>query len=60
MANKIRALFIFEILGRPPEHIKKTLEEFVHKLGQQKGVEIDRKEIMRLREELGLDQGELK
>ena len=27
MDEKIRVLFIFEILGRPPEHIKKTLEE---------------------------------
>ncbi len=45
MVEKIKALFIFEILGRPPEHIKQTLEEFIDKLGEQKGIEIIRKEI---------------
>lgn len=43
--NKIKSLFVFEILGRPPEHIKNTLEEFVNKLGEQKGVEIISKKI---------------
>ena len=39
-AQKIRVLLIFEILGRPPEHIKESLDEFVSKLGEQKGVEL--------------------
>lgn len=43
--NNIKSLFVFEMLGRPPEHIKKTLEDFVNKLGEQKGVEIIRKEV---------------
>ena len=43
--NKIKSLFVFEILGRPPEHIKNTLEEFVNKLGEQKGVELISKKI---------------
>ena len=43
--NKIKALFIFEIMGRPPGHIKKTMGELVDKLGEFKGVEIFRKEI---------------
>jgi hypothetical protein len=45
MAKKIRAMFIFEIMGMPPEHIKKTLEEFVDKLGENKGIEIIRKKV---------------
>jgi len=43
--NKIRALFIFEILGRPPEHIKKALGGFIKQLGKNKGINIIRKEI---------------
>lgn len=43
--TKIRALFIFEILGRPPEHIKTTLEEFIDKLGEQKGIEVAKKTV---------------
>lgn len=39
-SNKIKARFIFEILGRPAEHIKNSLEEFVNKLGENKGLEI--------------------
>lgn len=41
----IKALFIFEILGRPPEHIKKSLGELIYNLGKQKGIQIIRKEI---------------
>ncbi len=45
MADKIRALFIFEILGRPPEHLKLALESFIEKLGNEKGVEVVEKKI---------------
>ena len=45
MAQKIRVLLIFEILGRPPEHIKKSLDEFVSTLGDKKGIEIVSKTI---------------
>ena len=45
MANNIKALFIFEIMGRPPEHIKNTLGELVDKLGEQKRINIIRKEV---------------
>ena len=38
-------MFIFEIMGRPPEHIKNTLGELVDKLGEQKGIKIIRKEV---------------
>lgn len=43
--TKIRALFIFEAMGRPPEHLKKALEEYTKKLGENKGVKITRKEV---------------
>ena len=44
-SEKIKALFIFEILGRPPEHIKETMEQLVDKLGELEGVEINNKKI---------------
>lgn len=43
--EKIRALFIFEILGTPKEHIKNALDEFVSKIGEQKGIYIEKKKI---------------
>ena len=43
--DKIRALFIFEILGKPPEHIVNSLEKMIEELEKQKGLEIVRKEI---------------
>ncbi len=41
----IRTLFIFEILGKPAEHIKKSLEELVGKIDAQDGIEVVRKKI---------------
>ncbi|MEK6872379.1 MAG: hypothetical protein AABW90_00015 [Nanoarchaeota archaeon] len=43
--TEIKALFIFEILGKPAEHIKKSLEELIDKLGKQKGIQIIKKQI---------------
>jgi len=40
-----KALFIFEMMGRPPEHIKIALSELIDKLGEQKSINIIRKEI---------------
>lgn len=45
MEEKIKAAFIFEMLGRPPEHIKATLEQFIGKLGEQPGIELINKKI---------------
>ena len=45
MPEKVKVLFIFEILGRPPEHIKKSLYDLINNLGEQKGIEIIRKKI---------------
>ncbi len=43
--NKIKALFVFEILGRPPEHIKETLSDLIDKLEKIPGISIDNKTI---------------
>lgn len=45
MAGKMRVMFIFEMLGRPAEHLKKTLEEFVERIGKENGIEIRNKVI---------------
>lgn len=45
MVEKIKAFFIFEILGRPAEHIKKALDEFVDKISGNKGIEITSRKI---------------
>ena len=41
----IKALFVFEVMGRPPEHLKIALKDYVSKLGENKGIKITRKEI---------------
>lgn len=41
----IKAKFIIEILGRPVEHIEKTLAELTDKIGTEKGVSLLHKEI---------------
>jgi len=43
--DNIKAMFIFEILGRPSEHVKKTLGELIEKLGELKDIEISNKKI---------------
>ncbi len=43
--EKIQVVFILEILGKPAEHIKKTLSEIVGKLGKEKNVKIISKRL---------------
>lgn len=43
--KKIKARLIFEILGRPPEHILETLNKFLDILAEQKGVEVKEKKV---------------
>ena len=43
--DKIRALFIFEILGKPADYITKTLGELIDQLGTVKGIEIKTKNV---------------
>lgn len=44
-SDKIEALAILEVLGRPPEHLKETLEEIIKKINEEKGIEIKDKKI---------------
>lgn len=41
----IKAILIFEIIGRPPEHLKEALEEIIKRIGEEKGVEVREKKI---------------
>lgn len=43
--EKIKAMFTFEILGKPPEHIVEALEKIVEQLGKQEGIKIINKVI---------------
>jgi hypothetical protein len=40
---KIRVLFIFEMLGKPAEHLTNSLEKMIDQLGVNKGLEVVRK-----------------
>ena len=41
----IKALYIFEIMGKPAEHIKASLNQMIDKLSEQKGMKIVRREV---------------
>ena len=43
--DKIKADLVFEILGRPAEHIKNALGLVIDKLGAEKGVKVNDKKI---------------
>jgi len=45
MTEKVQAVLILEILGRPAEYIKKTLSEIVDKLKEEKDVSVINKKI---------------
>jgi hypothetical protein len=51
----ISASFIIEILGKPIDHVKETMERFVKEIGEEKGVFINEQIIHEPRE---FDQGE--
>jgi hypothetical protein len=38
--KKIDAIFVLEIIGRPPEHLTETLENMANQIGEEKGVKI--------------------
>lgn len=50
MEKKITASFILEILGRPAEHIKNTLNEITDKINNEKGVKITEKKVHEAKE----------
>lgn len=41
----IRAVFILEVIGRPPEHLIETLEKMIGEIGEEKNIDIKSKEI---------------
>lgn len=43
--KKIRAAFIFEVIGRPPEHLTETLNDLIKRIGEEKGIEIVDKKV---------------
>lgn len=43
--KKIKATLIFEILGRPKEHVIATLEQLITTIGSEKNVEVTHKKI---------------
>ena len=43
--NGIRAMFILDVIGRPPQHLVETLEKIIEEMGKEKGVIIKSKEI---------------
>lgn len=45
-SNKIVAIMILEILGKPPEHLIETLEKIIDEIKKEKGVEVLSKKIM--------------
>ncbi len=45
MENSIKALVIFEMLGRPAGYLKETLIKFIDKISQEEGIEIVSKKI---------------
>lgn len=45
MDEKITAVLVMEILGKPPEHIKETLSSIIDDMGNQKDVKVISKKI---------------
>ncbi len=41
----IKAILVFEIIGRPPEHLKEALEGIIKRIDEEKGVEVREKKI---------------
>ncbi len=45
MSDKIRAVFIIEVLGRPAEHVKMAVENFIEQINKEEGVRIIEKTV---------------
>ena len=41
----IEAAIIIEVIGKPPEHLKETLENLIKKIDEEKGVKVKKKKI---------------
>jgi len=55
MADKIKAIIMLEILGRPAEHIKKILSEIIDKLSKEKDTILTSKKIAEPKQVEGQD-----
>ena len=44
-SNKVRAIFILDIIGRPPEHLVETLENLIKEMSNEQGVNVKSKNI---------------
>ena len=45
LENKISAILILEVLGRPKEHLVQTLNDLIKKIDEEKGVEVEESKI---------------
>ncbi|MFA5856200.1 MAG: hypothetical protein WC867_02510 [Candidatus Pacearchaeota archaeon] len=45
MSEKITAILVFEILGKPADHLVKALNDYVDSLASVKGIKIEKKRI---------------
>lgn len=43
--KKIRVMLIFEVIGRPPEHLTETLKDIIKKIDGEKGVSVKEEKI---------------
>ena len=43
--KEYRAVFMLEVMGRPKEHLIKTLEDLIEKINSEKGVTVEEKKI---------------
>jgi len=43
--EKIRAVFIIEVLGRPVEHVKEATENFIEQIDKEQGVKVVKKTV---------------
>jgi hypothetical protein len=43
--KKIESRMIFEIIGKPKEHVEETFKDFISKLSQQEGIEVTNKTV---------------
>ena len=45
MADKIRAIFVFEVLGRPEKYLREIMKQIISKLSEEKNIKILEKEV---------------
>ncbi len=43
--KKIKAMLIFDIVGKPPEYLIETLDNIIKKIGEEKGVNVKNKKV---------------